>query len=402
MSRGQATRVLLPFLAVYVAAFAAFGVASPFLPSFLTDRGLTPSQIGVLLASGTAIRLIVAPLAAQVADRRAVPRAVLTASLAASAGVALLYLPAASFIVLAGISLLHAAALAPLTPTADSMALAQRNTFDYGWVRGAGSAAFVAGTFLSGAAIDRFGLASFLWLNAGWLAIATIAALFLPVPPAPDSGQETVRRGDLGILLANRTFLLTVAVATLILASHAMHDAFAVIRWRAAGFSNGLVSVLWSEAVIAEVVVFTLVGPWMLRRWNPATCIILAALAGIIRWTIVAQTLAPGLIACVEPLHGVTFALLHLACMRIIADVVPAGVGASAQAFYGTVGAGAGTALVTLASGPLYGRFGGEAFMAMSALCLVAVPLALLLRHRLNLAGHAAIREKTGWPLQSG
>lgn len=396
MSGAQAARVLLPFLAVYVAAFAAFGVASPFLPSFLVERGLTPSQIGVLLASGTAIRLISAPLAAQVADRWNKPRAVLVASLAASAAVALLYLPATTFMILAGVSLLHAAALAPLTPTADAMALAQRKVFDYGWVRGAGSAAFVAGTFVSGAAIDRFGLASFLWLNAGWLAIATIATLSLPVPPAQDGRQATAKPGDIRALLANRTFLLTVTVATLILASHAMHDAFAVIRWRAAGFSNGLVSVLWSEAVVAEVVVFTLVGPWMLQRWNPASCAALAALAGCIRWAIISQTLAPALIACVEPLHGVTFALLHLACMRIIADIVPAGLGASAQAFYGTVAAGAGSALVTLAAGPLYGRFGGEAFLAMSALCLLAVPLALLLRRQLILAHGAPIHEKIG------
>ena len=39
-----------------------------------------------------------------------------------------------------------------------------------------------------------------------------------------------------------------------------MHDAFA-IRWRAAGLSPATVSVLWSEAVAAEVLVFFLIGP---------------------------------------------------------------------------------------------------------------------------------------------
>ena len=50
-------------------------------------------------------------------------------------------------------------------------------------------------------------------------------------------------------------------VAALILGSHAMHDAFAVIRWRAAGVSPALASVLWSESVAAEVLVFFLIGP---------------------------------------------------------------------------------------------------------------------------------------------
>ena len=397
MTRAQVTGVLLPFLAVYVAAYAAFGVASPFLPSFLSERGLDPSNISLLLASGTAIRLLSAPLAAQIADRWRIPRGVLAASLGASSVVALLYLPAKGFLPLAGVSLLQAAVLAPLTPTADALALEQRKSFDYGWVRGAGSAAFVVGTFVSGIVMDRFGLASFLWLNAACLVAATLFVFFLPRPPAEGLAKDSAKPGDVRALLTNRTFLLTVGVAALILSSHAMHDAFAVLRWRQAGFSNSLVSVLWSEAVIAEVAMFTLLGPWLLRRWSPATCAALAAVTGVVRWTIVSQTLSPSLIAVVEPLHGVTFALLHLACMRIIAEIVPVGLATSAQAFYGTVAAGACSALVTLVSGPLYGRFGGEAFLAMSGLCALAFPLALLLRHiAAPVAGREPIREHAG------
>ena len=35
-----------------------------------------------------------------------------------------------------------------------------------------------------------------------------------------------------------------------------MHDAFAVIRWSAAGISPVTASLLWSESVAAEVLVF--------------------------------------------------------------------------------------------------------------------------------------------------
>ena len=52
--------------------------------------------------------------------------------------------------------------------------------------------------------------------------------------------------------------------AALVLGSHAMHDAFAIIRWSDAGISPAVSSVLWSESVAAEVVVFVLLGPWVL------------------------------------------------------------------------------------------------------------------------------------------
>ena len=85
-------------------------------------------------------------------------------------------------------------------------------------------------------------------------------------------------------------------------------------------------------------------------------------------------------LALVQPLHGLTFALLHLACMRIIGLVVPQGVAGTAQALYATVGIGAATALLTFASGMLYARLGASGFWIMAALCAAALPIALRLR----------------------
>jgi MFS transporter, PPP family, 3-phenylpropionic acid transporter len=78
----------------------------------------------------------------------------------------------------------------------------------------------------------------------------------------------------------------------------------------------------------------------------------------------------------VEPLHGMTFALFHLAGVRVIGATVPRDLAATAQALYGTVAAGAATALLTLASGFLYAWLDGQAFFAMAALCAAAMPLA--------------------------
>lgn len=52
-----------------------------------------------------------------------------------------------------------------------------------------------------------------------------------------------------------------------------------------------------------------------------------------------AQTGALPVLALVQPLHGFTFALLHLACMRLIAMIVPTRLAATAQASYAFGGA---------------------------------------------------------------
>jgi len=122
------------------------------------------------------------------------------------------------------------------------------------------------------------------------------------------------------------------------------------------------------------------IGPALVTRLTPAGALAVAALAGMLRWTVAAQTADVSALALIQPLHGITFALLHLACMRLITRIVPDGLEGTAQAIYGTVGIGAAVALVTLLSGTLYARVGAQGFWVMGALCALALPLTWKLR----------------------
>jgi MFS transporter, PPP family, 3-phenylpropionic acid transporter len=197
-----------------------------------------------------------------------------------------------------------------------------------------------------------------------------------------DRTPGVVRAPAGGVLLLLRLprFRTLVLVAALILGSHAMHDAFAVIRWRAAGVSPATVSGLWSEAVAAEVLVFFSIGPTLVTWLTPAGALAVAALAGMLRWAVMAQSAEVVALALVQPLHGLTFALLHLACMRALARIVPQGLEGTAQALYGTVGIGAASAVLTLVSGALYARVGAQGFWGMAALCALALPWSWTLR----------------------
>jgi PPP family 3-phenylpropionic acid transporter len=373
------------FIVLYAAMYAAYGVASPFLPAFVSERGLPPEQLGLVLAAGTAVRLLSAPVAGRIGDLMHALRVVLVVCTALAAAVTVGYLPARGFWIFLALTLLHAAALAPMTVLADALCLgaaSRHPRFEYGWVRGTGSAAFIVGTLLSGQAIGAFGLEAIIWSQAGLLFLAACAGLFVP-ELIHDRAREEVRAPARGVMVLLRipAFRNLVLVAALILGSHAMHDAFAMIRWRAAGVSPATASLLWSESVAAEVLVFFAIGPALIARLTPAGAIALAALAGVLRWTVMAQTSDVIALALVQPLHGITFALLHLACMRLIARTVPDGLEGTAQAIYATVGIGAATALITLLSGILYSGLGAQGFLAMAALCALALPLTYKLRH---------------------
>ena len=99
------------------------------------------------------MRLMAAPAVARLADRFDAPRAILALCSAAAGLIGLGYLPAQGALALIALGVVHTAALAPLPPLSDTLALGAaaptgsggmpRWKFHYGWLRGCGSAAFV-------------------------------------------------------------------------------------------------------------------------------------------------------------------------------------------------------------------------------------------------------------------
>jgi MFS transporter, PPP family, 3-phenylpropionic acid transporter len=367
------------FLLLYTTMFAAFGVASPFLPALLHQRGLDPSKIGAVLAAGTAIRLITGPVILRLADRLGKHQQILTVLLAMAAVIAFGYGLPAGFAIFLIVSVAHASALAAIVPIADAMTLAAApGRFQYGWVRGGASAAFVVGAVSAGQVVQATNLSGIVWMNGTLLALAAVAALWLPRnaldrPLAP-------RRANVRALLAAPGFLPLMALAALVMSSHALHDGFEVLRWEDGGIGPGAAGLLWSEGVLAEVVVFVVVGPTLLRWLGPAGAAALAASTGIVRCSVTAVTAWLRAMALVEPLHGLTFALLHLACMQMLSEVAPPALAATAQGIYGGVAVGTMTTIMTLVSGPLYGALGARAFWVMALLCAAALPIAFAMR----------------------
>ena len=188
MWNSRGSNPLIRFILLYAAMYAGFGVASPFLPAFLSGRGLPPEQLGLVLGAGTAVRLLTAPLAGRIGDLIQGLRVVLVIFTALAAAVTWGYLAAHEFWILLAMTLLHAASLAPITVLADALALGSaspppssgRSGFEYGWVRGTGSAAFIVGALLSGQTVSAFGLDLIVGLQALLLGVAAFAAILVP------------------------------------------------------------------------------------------------------------------------------------------------------------------------------------------------------------------------------
>ncbi len=174
------------------------GAKSAYMPAFLRSHGLALEQIGLVLAAGTIIRIGAGPAMGRLADHLDAHKLVVSTAAALSGVIGLAYNLAFGFAPLLAISMAHAAVTASLAPLSDALSVtasADGRAFQYGWVRGAGSAAFVAGTLLSGQLIDRFGLSSIIFCSSVLFLVMTFCAMRVPAPVARvDFSRKTRRR----------------------------------------------------------------------------------------------------------------------------------------------------------------------------------------------------------------
>ena len=142
------TSALPGYLALFASLFCAYGTESAYLPAFLQSHGLAIERIGTVLAAGTVVRIVAGPMLGGLADRVGTRRLVLAVAAALAGIIGSTYLVAWGFVPLLLVCMAHSAAEATLAPLSDALAVTAstaRRGFQYGWVRGTGSAAFVGG-----------------------------------------------------------------------------------------------------------------------------------------------------------------------------------------------------------------------------------------------------------------
>src|SRR3546814_9888561 len=96
-----------------------------------------------------------------------------------------------------------------------------------------------------------------------------------------------------------------------------------------------MIGLLWAEGVIAEVLLFAC-GAKVVQRLGPARMLLLGALAGVARWTLLAASTDLAVLFAAQALRAFTFGAAHLGAIAFIARAAPAGLSATAPPLYTT------------------------------------------------------------------
>jgi PPP family 3-phenylpropionic acid transporter len=354
-------------IALYFAAiFLSVGVHLPYFPVYLAAVGLTPDEIGVVLAVPMAARVVTLAAMGALADRiGSLPRALLAYSIAALAIFGLVWV-SSGVVALLLVSLAFTVVWTSQLPISDAvaMAVARSGRATYGRMRLCGSAAFIAASLAAGAALGVLPATAVWPMMMATLALTIVAAALMVASARGGGAALPERPGFADALRAIRPALPLVAACALVQGSHAMVYGFGSLAFEARGFSGAEIGMLWGIGVIGEVILFALPHRWTSR---PAASLlaVVAALAAIVRWVTIAAEPGFAVLLAAQGLHALSFAATHLALVRRVSETATPGRAAAVQSLAASVIALM-MASTTALSGPLYSALGSAAFLTMT------------------------------------
>ncbi len=351
----------------FAAIFLSVGVHLPYFPVYLAAVGLTPGEIGIVLAVPMAARVVTLAVMGQLADRLgSLPRAILAYAIASLAIFGLVAV-SSGVVALLVVSLAFTAVWTTQLPIADAaaMAVARAGRATYGRMRLCGSAAFIAASLAAGAVLGVLPATAVWPMMMATLALTVVAAGIMVASARGGRAERPAERPRFSdAVLAIRPALPLVLACALVQGSHAMIYGFGSIAFEARGFSGAEIGLLWGIGVIGEVILFALPHRWTSRP-SASLLAVVAALAAIVRWVTIAAEPAFGVLVAAQGLHALSFAATHLALVRRVSETSSPARAGAVQSLAASVIALV-MASATALSGPLYMALGSAGFLTMT------------------------------------
>lgn len=359
----------------YFYYYGILGLLLPYFTLWMADRGLSPAQMGLVLAAHGVSRILLPPLWGALADVSGQRlRIIQVASLLSAIGIALLPL-AHSFATVLGAMLLFSLFWNATMPQFEAYTLgtlAERGG-DYSRVRLWGSVGFVLAVVGGGAGFERVGID---WLPATIVvALLAMTAAAFALPGArtrlPPSAQDESLWGVL-----RRPVVIALLVACMLhQLSFAPYYGFFSLYLEQTGWGKTAIGLLWAFGVICEIVVFVWTGR-IIHRFGLRAVFLAAMLSTVVRWVGLEFVIdwLPGLLL-LQALHLSSFGLYHACAVQFIQREFRGRLQGRGQALHVSLSFGVGGSVGAALSGAMWEVWGPEPAYRMAALAAFAATL---------------------------
>lgn len=360
------------------------GVASVFLGIWLSEHGVPADQIGIINALPTLCLLLLNIIVGRIADKADDWR---TALIVISLASALAPLPLYFVSEFWGILLVWALCatsnglVAPVIDAA-TVRMTRRNGTDFGAVRAWATVGYVFAAAGIGLLLNVLGSGAFVTLYVATVVVRAALAYLLPRfrTPAPKvtlanipgpAPQRTRLKDSLQLW-----FVLPLLAFALVNSSNSIIGSFAALLWHENGIPTYFLGPLLGIAAVGEAI---LMFGW--RRFGgrvtARNMILVAALAGLLRLTVMAFNPPVEVLFLTQLLHAFSFGMGYFGVVHFIANWTDESNAAEAQGFANMLNMGA-AMMALVVFGVLVEYFGSYAFFYSTITALLAVVCVLV------------------------
>lgn len=263
-------KLMIQYCILQGSYWASFCVIYAFATVFLLSRGFESSMIGVIIAAGNILGVVLQPMVASIADRsEKISLHKLTAmlSIIMILLLVLLYFVPNGLLAVAVLFLLTDTFLQVIQPLINSVSVYYVNqgvSVDFGAARGIGSLSYAAASYILGIVVEKFGTRSILMAGILVALVLLVTVLSMPVlssSAASRLGEKEPEQNDAGLIIfagRYKNFMLTLAGITLLFTFHNMNNAYLIKVIENVGGTSADMGRMLSIAAVTELPVMFL------------------------------------------------------------------------------------------------------------------------------------------------
>ena len=357
----------LNFALFFFAYYGYVGVFSPYASLYFADRGLSATQIGILMSLMQVMRIFGPNVWGWVADQSRRRVLVLRLTSVAAALTFCGMFVGQSFMFFFALMVTVNLFTSAQGPISEALMLSSMrgDLTHYGRVRLWGSVGFIVLVTLSGYALDWQGIELMPWIALLMLVMVTSVTFSLHEEPATQHAQPS---NSVRELLSRKSVLSFFASTFLMIAAHSSLYVYYSLYLSDMGYSKSVIGLMWSLGVIAEILFFFYQAP-LFRRFGVRKLMLFSLGIAVIRFLMIgwgAQSLAILLVA--QVLHAATFGVHHSASVATLQRWFAGPLQARGQALYISISYGLGGTVGGLLLSACWDSFGARWVYVLAAI----------------------------------
>ena len=215
---------------------------TPFWGMWLKSKGLSPSEIGIIIALPYIMKVLIVPLISQAADRRDEYWRPLMIAVVFGTVFSTFYFFGTGFwqlFFITGAVNLFVPAITPLLETI-TISQVRRQDLNYGRIRSFGSIAFIGAAVILGFLLKEYSIDNVMLAIYGSMLIMIITTVALPRGNKRQNNKDSLG-SPIGYLLKNKDFVWFLVIVGLLQMSHGVFYSMGSIYWQENGIGEDVI-----------------------------------------------------------------------------------------------------------------------------------------------------------------